>query len=228
MADGEAMEDGLAKEGHGKPRCGAHARSTGKPCKRGAGAGTSHPGAGLCSNHGGSTPTGERHAERVTAEQAVAAVAARFGVDLDDAPPGEIALREISRSSAMVQHLGVMLSEVNRDDLIWGVSGRRITQPTTPGGTPQVVVEQRARVHPLVTMLDAERRQLRDWIMAAHSAGVEERYVRLAEQDGAWAARVAGALFARFVEAWQPTAQQQAEGRAIVAEVFRALDRGEL
>jgi hypothetical protein len=64
--------------------------------------------------------------------------------------------------------------------------------------------------------------------MAAHTAGVEERYVRLAEADGAWAAKVARAMFARFVEAWQPTAQQQAEGRAIVAEVFRALDRGEL
>lgn len=36
--------------------CGAKTVSTGKPCKRAAGAGTSHPGRGRCSKHGGSTP----------------------------------------------------------------------------------------------------------------------------------------------------------------------------
>jgi hypothetical protein len=227
MTDGAAMEDGPAKRGHEAPRCGGTNRK-GKPCGNAPGYKTDHPGYANCAFHGGSTPSGERYAERVAAEQAVAAAAARFGVDLDGAPPGEIALREIARSSAMVQHLGAMLSEVAADDLIWGVAARRITPSAAPGGNPQVVVEQRSRPHPLVTMLDAERRQLRDWIMAAHTAGVEERYVRLAEADGAWAAKIARAMFARFVEAWQPTAKQQAEGQAIVAEVFRALDRGEL
>jgi hypothetical protein len=199
--------------------CTAH-RTDGEPCEGWAMAGTT-----VCSAHGGKAPQVQAAAQaRLVVEQA----AARFGVDLDDTPPGQIALREISRSSAMVQHVSAMLSQLSDEDLIWGMTGRRITQTPKPGGTPQVVAEQRARIHPLVTMLDAERRQLRDWIMAAHSAGVEERYVRLAEQDGAWAAKVIHALYARFLDAWQLTAAQRAEGQAIVAETFRALDRGEL
>jgi len=199
--------------------CTAH-RTDGEPCEGWAMRGTT-----VCSAHGGKAPQVQAAAEaRLVVEQ----VAARFGLDLDGTPPGEIALREISRSSAMVQHVAAMVSQLSAEDLTWGVAGRRITPSAQPGGTPQVVVEQRARVHPLVVMLRDERDQLRAWIVAAHQAGVEERYVRLAEADGAWAAKVAGAMFVRFVEAWQLTAKQQAEGQAIVAEVFRALDRGEL
>ena len=76
----DPMEDDPAPRPHGKrppkPRCGAHARTTGKPCKRGVGAGTSHPGSGLCSNHGGSSPGGIKQAERLAAE----AAAERLGV----------------------------------------------------------------------------------------------------------------------------------------------------
>jgi hypothetical protein len=199
--------------------CAAH-RTDGEPCGGWAVRGTT-----VCASHGGRAPQVQAAAQaRLVVEQA----AAQFGVDMDGTPPGEIALREVARSSAMVCHLGGLVSQLPADDLIWGVSGRRITPSATPGGTPQVQVEQRSRIHPWVQMLHRERDQLRAWLMAAHAAGVEERYVRLAEQDGAWAAKIAGALFARFVAAWQPTAQQQIEGRAIIAEVFRALERGEL
>jgi len=40
------------------PICGATARSTGQPCRRPAGWGTNHPGAGRCKLHGGATPSG--------------------------------------------------------------------------------------------------------------------------------------------------------------------------
>jgi hypothetical protein len=199
--------------------CTAH-RTDGEACEGWAMRGTN-----VCSAHGGKAPQVQAAAQtRLVIEQA----AARFGVDLDGTPPGEIALREISRSSAMVQHVAAMVSQLSADDLTWGVAGRRITPSAQPGGTPQVVVEQRARVHPLVVMLRDERDHLRAWIVAAHQAGVEDRYVRLAEQDGAWAAKVIHALYARFLDAWQLTAAQRAEGQAIVAETFRALDRGEL
>ena len=38
-----------------KPTCGAHSRSSGKPCPRPAGWGTDHVGTGKCRNHGGSS-----------------------------------------------------------------------------------------------------------------------------------------------------------------------------
>lgn len=41
--------------------CGAKAKSTGKPCKRGAGWGTDHPGTGRCKLHGGRSRKGAEH-----------------------------------------------------------------------------------------------------------------------------------------------------------------------
>ena len=38
------------------PKCGAHARSTGKPCQNVAGKNTDHLGVGRCWLHGGDTP----------------------------------------------------------------------------------------------------------------------------------------------------------------------------
>jgi hypothetical protein len=200
--------------------CTAHRSTDGEPCEGWAVQGTN-----VCAAHGGKAPQVQAAAqERVAVEQAVA----RFALDLDDTPLDEIAVREIRRSSAMVQHLSGLVNALTEEELRWGVQGRDIRPSVEPGGQPSIQVQQRSWIHPFVRMLHDERKQLRDWLMAAHAAGIEERLVRLAEQDGAWAAKVAGAMFARFVEAWQPTAQQQAEGRAIVAELFRALDRGEL
>lgn len=195
-------------------------KTNGDPCPNWAMRGTN-----VCSSHGGRAPQVRAAAEeRIAVEQAVA----RFALDLDGTPLDEIAVREIRRSSAMVCHLAGLVNALSEEEMRWGVQGRDIRPSAQPGGQPAVQVQQRAWVHPFVKMLNDERKQLRDWLTAAHAAGIEERLVRLAEQDGAWAAKVATAMFARFVEAWQPTAQQQAEGRAIVAEVFRALDRGEL
>lgn len=42
-----------------KTRCGARTRSAGTPCKKRAGQGTDHLGAGKCSSHGGASPGGK-------------------------------------------------------------------------------------------------------------------------------------------------------------------------
>ena len=63
----------------------------------------------VCHAHGGRAPQAKAAAkERIAVEQAVA----RFGLDLDDTPPDEIMLREIQRSSAMVQHLAALVNAI--------------------------------------------------------------------------------------------------------------------
>jgi len=205
----------MAKKRQAK-HCTGH-RADGSPCGAWA-----VVGAVVCGAHGGKAPQVQAAAQ---ARLAVERVAARFGTDLDGTPPGKIALREIARSSAMVCHLADLVSQLSKDELTWGIGSKRTV--IEAGENPVVTIEQRARQHPFVIMLRDERNQLRAWIMAAHTAGIEERYVRLAEQEGAWMATIINAMYDRIVHAWQASAEQQAEGRAIIAEVLRAMDRGE-
>jgi len=161
-------------------------------------------------------------AERVAAEQAVR----QFGLDLDDTPPDEIILREIQRSSAMCQHLAVLVSQLSEEELAWGVQGRDIRPSAEPGGQPGVQVQQRARVHPYVRMLTDERRTFRELFTAARQAGIEERRVRLAEKYGYQLSMVFEGAMTRFRERWQLSAAEMTWAATVLTEQMRAIDSG--
>jgi hypothetical protein len=57
-----------------------------------------------------------------------------------------------------------------------------------------VVVEQQARVHPLVQMLDPAQVQLRGFAESAHRCGIEERLMRAKELEGELIAKVVRAI----------------------------------
>lgn len=63
------MTDGPSPLAHDSSLCGSPTHASGRPCRRPAGWGTSHPGLGHCKLHAGSTPSGIKHAERLAAEQ---------------------------------------------------------------------------------------------------------------------------------------------------------------
>jgi hypothetical protein len=81
--------------------CGARARSTGKPCGRPAGWGTSHQGYGSCKLHGGCTATGIKAAEHAMAEQAIITYGLPREVD-----PHEALLEELHRTAGAVAYAG--------------------------------------------------------------------------------------------------------------------------
>jgi hypothetical protein len=64
------------------------------------------------------------------------------------------------------------------------------------GGEPSVVVEQRARTHPIVVMLRDERVLLGRLAESAHRCGIEERLLRQVELDGQSTAKVMNAILA--------------------------------
>jgi hypothetical protein len=89
-----------------KPKCGAERRNSNGPCKRGAGAGTDHPGWGRCSWHGGCSPGGEMRAR----EDQVRAEVARL-----DLPPTDDPIGELARVTAQViAWKDAMAAQVNR------------------------------------------------------------------------------------------------------------------
>ena len=216
------MEDSPGPPVHGRrrkpprPKCGAHARSTGQPCKRGAGAGTSHPGSGRCSNHGGSSPSGERAAERQAAE----AAAARFGLPVSTGPT-EALQAGLERANGIVAWLLAQLQILDPAALTWGTTKRRV-KSGEPGEAPRVDVTQEAKPHILLQLLaDWDRRLM---LIAAEMKrlGIEERLAYLAQVEGEHAARVIQGT----LDDLQLTAQQKTLVPEIVPRRIREiLDR---
>ena len=211
------MTDDQTRSGHDRPLCGARTRAGGS-CRRPSGWGTPWPlvPGVRCKLHGGCSPNHQPAAERAAAGQVVA----RFGLEMDDTPPGEVILREIRRSSAMVCQLAAEVADLTPGQRIWGVSKRKIRHDAD--GAEVVETEQRAAENILVVALRAERRELRELITAAHAAHVEERYVALAEREGAELVRLLDRVLAGFRVAFGLDSGQYEHGKTIVARALRA------
>jgi|HubBroStandDraft_3_1064219.scaffolds.fasta_scaffold27334_4 hypothetical protein len=214
----DPMENDPAPRPHGKPpkpRCGAHARSTGQSCKRGAGAGTSHPGTGLCSNHGGSSPGGTKQAERL----AVEAAAERLGLPV--ATTAAAAMQDgLDRANGLVVWLVSQLGALDPADLTWGLTQRRIRPAAEPGGQPAVEVTQASRVHPLFAMWERGEARLTRIAVDMARLGIEQRRASVLEQDGATISALFDRLVTEYAQMWRWSAQERAEARAVVARLF--------
>lgn len=74
-----------------RPLCSGVKAATGEPCKLHAGYGTDHPGYGRCKYHGGSSPTGRKHAASIAAKYAIAVE------DLVDDPDLHVLIERVKR-----------------------------------------------------------------------------------------------------------------------------------
>lgn len=144
-----------AGDAEGRDRfCGAKKRQGEGNCRRPAGWGTSHPGIGRCKLHGGSTPDQVKHANG----QKAAAAVVTFGLP-----------REVNPQVAL-------LEEVHRTAGIVAFLDRELAASTVE----QLVGERAA----WVALHQAERAHAVKVAKAAIDAGIAEREVRLAEEQG--------------------------------------------
>jgi hypothetical protein len=185
------MTDPQASEGYAK--CGAQRKGEAGPCTRPAGWGTDHPGVGTCKLHLGCTPTHQRAAHLEIARRECDRLGIQIEID-----PGEALMQELWETAgnvafyrAQVQALpthpapDVFVPAVEMDDgeisqAHWergepGVYGRSYHVSGVPTGE--------AKPHVLVALYNDERKHLADVASAALRAGVEERRVRMAEND---------------------------------------------
>ncbi|MET9339263.1 hypothetical protein [Nonomuraea sp. NPDC003804] len=179
------MNDNQNGTGHGGARCGGTNRG-GQTCGHPAGWGTDHPGIGKCKHHGGSTPTHKAAAKAEMARRAVATYGLPREVD-----PASALLEEVHRSAGHVAWLEQKVRDLDEDELVWGVVeevdkgyGEFTGTDTTSAAKPNVWLE----------LYQKERKHLTDVSKAALAAGIAERQVRLAEQQGALIASVIGRI----------------------------------
>jgi len=163
-------------------------KKNGGTCGNTAGQGTDHVGFGHCRFHGGRSPGGIKMAQR---EQAYDAVRT-FGLPVDIDPAAAL-LQEVKRSAGIVDYLSQRVAELEADEVVWS---RALEREQTGGEFPGFTTEYRASVNVWVQLYAAERRHLAEVCAKAIQAGVAERQVRVAEEQG----RLVGDLLRAIID----------------------------
>lgn len=167
-------------------KCHGH-KTNGDPCPNWA-----MNGQLVCHAHGGRAAKAKAKAtERISEQKALRAVET-YGLPLD-VSPGDALLDEVRYTAGHVAWLRERVRELEDRALVWGKTERvkkNATEfkgtDTTYGAVPSVWVDLYMR----------ERKHLVDVAKAAIAAGIEERKVRLAEQQGALVATVIRGILA--------------------------------
>lgn len=183
-------------------QCTAKSKTTGGRCKQPAVAGGT-----VCRFHGGRAPQVRAKAARRLALAEAGAELRRLGELPDgDVDPTEAMISTVTEAAANVavyrhlvqqlEHHGVVLGQADTDDDGLGrvVLGGSIAGPT--GSTAKLFD---AAPHVFVTMYDAERERLMKWAKMCRDAGVDERRVEVAEEQGRQLAEVLKAFAALVV-----------------------------
>lgn len=199
-------------QGRDKPKCGAARRGgSGSPCTRPAGWGTEHPGIGRCKLHGGNTRNHVVKAQRDIAARAVQTFGLPRTVD-----PRDALLEEVYRTAGAVDWLHQQVQALTPDEVIWG---RTELVERQAGEFPGTDTTFSAQAHAWVRLWQEERRHLVAVTKAAIAAGIEERKVRIAEQQGALLADV----IRRILGDLDLNAEQQARVSEVVPRHLRAV-----
>lgn len=175
--------------------CGAHPDDEAGPCRAYKGSGTDHVGFGRCKHHGGNSPSGRAASHREIATAAVRELRLTAGISRP-VDPAQALLEEIARTAGVIDWLGEQVERVagdRPDNLVQGT--RSVKRVELPDGHI-TTTEVGPMVHEWVKLWQAERRHLANVCRIALAAGVEERRVRLAEQQGNLLASVIRAVLA--------------------------------
>ncbi len=172
--------------------CNAVKRKGGR-CRQTAGWRTDHLGVGSCRLHGGMLPDHRKHGGRILADRAAQATLSKWGVPIQIAPQ-EALLQMVWEAAGNVAWLRSQVQRMEDQDAVGSVPSTEDTVPrdwksgligrvmsSTPEGTLyQRSEEERA----LVRLYGDWSDRLVKYAKAAIDAGIEERKVRVAEEQG--------------------------------------------
>jgi len=190
------------------PKCKARSSRTGAPCKR-----RPMQGQQVCGTHGGKAPQNLAAAERRMAEIRALEAVDNFGlsreIDAKDA-----LLEELYRTAGAVDWLHAQVLALPKEDITWGTTQE---EHVGSGEWKGKNTTKAAAVNVWVQLWQEERKHLVAVSKAAISAGIEERRVLLAEQQGALLASVIKGILGDL----QLTPAQAAAAPRIVADRLR-------
>lgn len=157
----------------------------GNPCSQDAGYGTSHPGEGRCKFHGGASPQAELAGVITLARREAATMGRPLDID-----PHEAILECIRISAGEVAYASEQIACLEHEHAVGGVTTVKTRPLKGEYGeeTADVMVTETTRDMGALNVWIAVRHKAMDRLVeyskVALHAGVEERHVRLAEQQG--------------------------------------------
>lgn len=165
--------------------CGARLRGGAREgfCRRPAGWGTSHLGAGNCKLHAGSTPNGVKAARVELLRQA----ARRLGIPRE-VEPGQALLELVWEAAGNVEFYRDLVASLEGGESGEGDAARSGLYGALRHQTGFETGE--AKRHVLVQMYDDERDRLKEYAATVVKVGLAERQVQVAELQAALVARV--------------------------------------
>jgi len=140
----------------------------------------------VCAKHGGRAPQNRRAAAVRLMEEEGRRILAAYGGSLDISAT-EALLNEVCRTAGHVEWLSQRVAELENNELIWGTT--RVKEGGQDGGTTQ-----EAEAHMWLKLYKEERAHLVRVCSEAIRCGIEERYVKLAESQGALIAEAVKAI----------------------------------
>lgn len=156
-------------------RCTAKSKQSGQRCLN-----PRLPGATVCRMHGGQARQVKAAAAERLARAAATREAARFGVPVD-VDPGTALLDLVHWQAGIVAYWRDQVTRIEADGgtdaLTWG------TTKVKQGGDDHGETQE-AKPHIAYAMLDQAQQRLAEYATATLKAGVDERRVRIAEQQG--------------------------------------------
>lgn len=162
-------------------RCKAKSKRSGERCKR-----PPCIGADVCHIHGGKAPQVRAAAKRRVDTEAARRAAVTYGVPID-IDPAEGLLDEVARTYGHVRYLLDRVQELEPDALVWGVTEESEKHATE---FPGVDLTRAAKPNAWLQAYRDERAHFLKVCTETLKAGVAERQVRLAEQQGQLIAQV--------------------------------------
>lgn len=193
-----------------KRRCTATASTTGERCLK-----APMKGQLVCRKHGGAAPQAKAAAARRLAEDKAREALETYGRPIDTTPT-EALLEEVRWTAGHVQWLRDRVRELEQAAVTWGMTEQ---VEKSAGEFPGVDTTHAAAPNVWVDLYTRERKHLVDVCKAAIAAGIEERRVKLAEQQG----NLLASVIRRILGDLDLSAEQQALVPEVVPRHLRAV-----
>lgn len=199
---------------NGRPICGARKKND-DPC--GASPAKGHT---RCWRHGGASPRSKTAAKRRNMEADAREILGKLDQDIPRKHPVEHLLDLIHTQAREVEYWQVLVKELREDELMWTKAEHQ--EGFGPMGMVNVTTHK-AEQNPLLEKYEEAKDKLEKYSTAAAKAGVEERAIKIAENQ----AEIFITGINRILAQLGLTAEQQKLIPQVVPAVLREIGEGQ-